>query len=561
MVTEVEPHGADAAAWGTGAAALASAALAACGGGGGDASSTGGDPPAGPLTREQASRVLAQGAFGGTSADIETVRTLGAKAWIDAQCALPRSSGHVEWMHAQGYADVDANGQPINLNSDRDGVERSFWRKLISSPDVLRQRMVLALSEIFVISIVPVVLPWRGFAVAAFVDLLETHAFGNYRALLRAVSTNPAMARYLTFLNSVKADPVTGSSPDENYAREVIQLFSLGVLQLAIDGRPIVVNGVPQETYTQTDVSQMARVFTGWKLDTHKPAAPAEVVTRPLIQDPASHELGTKVFLGTTIPAGINGSDSLDIAIDTLMTHPNIAPFIGRQLIQRFVTSNPSPGYVARVATAFIGDGGAGRGDLKATLTAILTDPEALAAAGLTDTGFGKLREPVLRFVQWARTFGIRSADESWAIGNLTDPATELGQSPLRSPSVFNFFRPGFVPQNAALGAAHTTAPEFQITTESSVAGYLNYMQAAIGNGVGGMLPDYSTLMPLAGDSAALLAELNVLLAAGQLSAATLAAMKTGIDSIDPAPTDGRTNRIRAAILLVLAAPDYLVQK
>ena len=549
-----------AAAGTTGVAVSASAMLVACGSGG-EPAPAGGEPPAGEVSRDEAARVLAQGAFGGTAEEIEAVRSLGRAGWLAQQFALPRSSGHVEWMRANGYAAVDATGQPIDKNSDRAGVERSVWRKLISSPDVLRQRVVLALSEIFVISIIPVVLPWRGFASAAFVDLFETHAFGNYRDLLRAVSTNPAMGRYLTFLNNEKADAATGSAPDENYARELIQLFTLGTLKLQPNGQPVRVGDVPEETYTQDDVSQLARVFTGWRLDQRRGGQPADAVTRPMVQEPTAHEPGTKVFLGTTIAAGTSGAASLEAAIDTLMKHPNIAPFIGRQLIQRLVCSNPSPEYVERVAIAFIGDGAATRGDMKATLTAVLTDPEAVSAAGLSNPAFGKLREPVQRFVQWARTFGIRSDNERWNIGDLTDPATELGQSPLRSPSVFNFFRPGFVPQNAAFGAAGITAPEFQITTESSVAGYLNTMQRYIGNGVAGMRPDYSALEPLAGNAAALVAELNVLLAAGQLSPATLAAMAVGIDTIDAALPSGRTDRIHAAVMLVMAAPEYLVQK
>ena len=541
------------------AAALAAVTLAACGSGGEPAAGDP-DPPPGPLTREQASRVLAQGAFGGTASDIENVRTLGRAEWIARQFAMPRSTGHVAWMRELGYDAVDAAGDPIRKNSDRDGVERSMWRKLISSPDVLRQRVVLALSEIFVISIIPVLLPWRGFACAAFVDLLEEHAFGNYGELLTAVSTNPAMARYLSFLNNDKADPATGREPDENYARELIQLFSLGVLQLNPNGTPVLENDVPKETYTQQDVTQLARVFTGWRLDP-RATGPTGAVTSPLVQVRNNHERGSKVFLGTTIPPGIAGEESLRRAIATLMAHPNIGPFIGRQLIQRLVCSDPSPKYVERVAAAFDGGGQRARGDMKATITAILTDPEAVSDAGLTNPAAGKLREPVLRFLQWARTFGLVSANDSWNVGNLIDPASELAQSPLRSPSVFNFFRPGYVPPNTALGAAGITAPEFQITTESSVAGYLNFMQSAIAFGIGGMRADYSALEPLVDDSAALLAEVNVLLAAGQLSAATLEKLRVAIDTIPVGNPFGRRSRIHAALLLVLASPEYLVQK
>ena len=415
-------------------------------------------------------------------------------------------------------------------------------------------------TEIIVISIIPVIVANRGFASAAFMDILQTHAFGNYRDLLMQVSTSPAMGAYLSFIGNRKA--AGGAMPDENYARELIQLFSIGTIKLALDGTPVVENGKVVETYTQEDVSQLARVFTGWVLSSGRPGGLNNFPsTRPLVQNAALHETGTKQFLGTTIPAGTDGTKSLELAIDTLMNHPNMGPFIGRQLIQRLVTSNPSPAYVARVAAAFNGDATRAKGDMKATLRAILTDDEALSEATLGDPTFGKLREPVLRFAQWARTFGLNSADDQWLIGNLSDAGRALAQSPLRSPSVFNFFRPGYVPPNSELGRRAITAPEFQITTESTVVAYLNYMQGVVSNGVAGKLPNYSALLPLVADSAALLSELNVLMAAGQISAGTLATLKTALDSIDATTTAGQNNRLYAALTLVLAAPEYIIQK
>ena len=189
----------------------------------------------------------------------------------------------------------------------------------------------------------------------------------------------------------------------------------------------------------------------------------------------------------------------------------------------------------------------------------MLLDPDARSDSALTDPTFGKLREPIIRFVQWARTFGVTDATDLWRIGDLTDPAGKLGQSPLRSPSVFNFFRPGYVPPNSPIGLR--TVPEFQITTESSVAGYINFMQGIIGNGIVGLFPDYATIRPLVSDSAALLAELNVILAGGQLSGATLASLKTALDTINVATTQGSNNRLYAAVILVLASPEYITLK
>ena len=531
------------------------AALQACGGGGTEPPAPPPPPPAG-LSREQASRFLSQASLGSSAADIQRVRDLGLAGWLDEQFALPRSSTNVEWLRSKGL-DAVAN------KNNQAGSNNMLWRKWLGSPDVLRQRVTLALSEIIVVSISAIAsTPFKAFSAAAFVDILEANAFGNYRTLLEQVSTSSAMGAFLSFRGNRKANPNTGSLPDENYAREVMQLFSIGLVELNLDGSAKLVAGAPKESYVQDDVSQLARVFTGWDLDTSVGSADTpDRVIRPMVQIPSRHELGEKRFLGSVIPAGTDGVQSLRLALDTLVAHPNTAPFVSRQLIQRLVTSNPSPAYIARVATVFNNNGSGVKGDLQAVVRTILLDDEARGAAGLTDPAFGKLREPLLRFIQWARSFGLTSADDSWNVGDLSDPATRLGQSPLRAPSVFNFFRPGYVPPNSALGDRALHAPEFQITTESSVAGYVNFMQKTIGQGIGGMKADYAALVALAGDSAALLAELNVLLAAGQLSGATLAALKTALDNIATTTVAGQNNRIHAALTLVMAAPEYIAQK
>jgi uncharacterized protein (DUF1800 family) len=543
------------------AAGLSAASLVACGGGGGtDAVVTPPvvQPPITPagITREQASRFLSQAALGCTAADIEQVRSLGYSGWLDAQMALPRSSSNVEWLRTKGYDAV------ANKNSTA-GSNDMLWRKLLSSPDVLRQRITLALSEIVVVSISGIAAtPFKSLSAAAFMDVLEANAFGSYRTLLGEVSTTTAMGAYLSFRGNKKANAAVGSLPDENYARECMQLFSIGLTELSIDGSPKLTAGQPTDSYSQAEVSQMARVFTGWDFDTSVGTADTpDRVIRPMVQIAGRHETGEKRFLGTVIAANTDGVESLRLALDTLIAHPNAAPFISRQLIQRLVTSNPSAAYVARVAAKFKDNGAGQKADLKAVIKATLLDTEARDDAGLTNPAFGKLREPVLRFVQWARTFGVTSADDTWAIGDLSDPASKLGQSPLRAPSVFNFFRPGYVPPNSPIAASALNAPEFQITTESSVAGYVNYMQKTIASGVAGLKANTAFLMPLVADSAALLAELNVLLAAGQLSSATLAALKTALDTIAVATPAGQANRINAAITLVMVAPEYLAQK
>jgi uncharacterized protein (DUF1800 family) len=340
--------------------AALSAALAACGGGGGDtpapAPAPGPAPVAAP-TRTQAARFLAQASLSSSAAEIERVQALGYGAWLDEQMALPRSASHVEWLRTKGY---DA----VEFRNGFAGADAMLWRKLISSPDPLRQRVALALSEIVVVGMGGIAgLAFRQFAAGYYMDILEANAFGNWRTLMDEVSRSPAMGSYLTFRGNRRASATTGSVPDENYAREVMQLFTIGLVQLNTDGTPrLNGNGQTQDTYTQEDVSQLARVFTGWDVDTNIGSNDTpERSIRPMIQISGRHEPGEKRFLGVTIPANTDGARSLAIALDTLVGHPNIAPFIGRQLIQRLVTSNPSAAYVGRVAAAFNNNGSGAR--------------------------------------------------------------------------------------------------------------------------------------------------------------------------------------------------------
>lgn len=536
-------------------ATVAAASTTACGGGGGDSPTPAPPPPA--ITEAQASRFLAQASMGATRSHISAVQTLGYEGWLDQQIAMPPQGTRFDWLLAQGYG-VDAN------RNTQLGYDPALWRKLLSSPDTLRQRITWALHEILVTSIDGLVGGgWRAFSGSAYVDLLEAHAFGNYRSLLQAVSTSPAMGMYLTFRGNVKANAATGSSPDENYAREILQLFTIGLLKLNLDGSLQLLDGQPQETYTQADISGLARVFTGWDFDTSQNTAevPQTYLRVPMVQIARRHETGPKVFLGTTIPAGTDGVRSLELALDAIFAHPNVAPFVSRQLIQRLVTSNPSADYVQRVAQVFNDNGHGERGDLAAVVKAILLDAQARSDSALASTTFGKLREPILRFTGWARAFNASSPSEAWPVGNTTDAARALGQSPGRSPSVFNFFRPGYVPPNSALGTQHLVAPEFQITNESSVVGYVNFMQKALSSGLGDLQADYTALQALVGDSQALLAELNTVLAAGQISSATLASLTTALDQIDTSTSAGRDNRLHAALTLVLASPEFIALK
>jgi uncharacterized protein (DUF1800 family) len=534
------------------AVACATAVLAACGGGGADGgvdgravSSTSGTS----LSATQASRFLSQAAFGATETDIAHVQSVGYEAWIEEQLIAPTAQSHWDWMIANGYGRLE-------FKNSQAGVDATLWRKLMSSPDPLRQRVALALSEIFVISMAGLPVQWPGLAVAAYMDMLEAHAFGNVRSLLGSVTMCCGMGVYLNMRGNQKEDHATGRQPDENYAREVMQLFTIGLYELNADGTLRMVNGAPVETYDQAAVTGLAKVFTGWDFDTPVADQP-DHLRRPMAFNSARHSTSAKSFLGVDLPAGsTDGAGELKTALDTLFNHRNGGPFIGRQLIQRLVTSNPSPAYVGRVAAAYADNGRGVRGDLKAVLKAVLLDDEARNA-----TSVARLREPICRMIQWARSFGASSPKGLWDIGDTSEPATRLGQSPLRSPSVFNFFRPGYVPPNTRIGQQELVAPEFQIANESTLVGYANWMQSVIQNGRGDVKADYSGFTADASDAAALFDRINLVLAAGQLSTLTRSIVVNAVSTIGASTDLGRLRRVQATTLLVMTAPEYLIAK
>ena len=543
-----------------------------------------------PTSDEDAARFLLQSQFSASDADIAAVRSKGYAPWLAEQIRTPTSQTGFEWLNSRGYAAVESTARYYDSSYPGDYM---IWNQLMTSPDATRKRMALALSEFFVVSLSGLDFSWRSHAIAAWWDLLAANAFGNYRTLLEGVTLNAAMGYYLNTKGSMKENAATGRAPDENYGREVMQLFTIGLNQLNLDGtEKRDASGNKLESYTQSDVTNIARLFTGWDFDqtqnvnTLEPIQnrniPNTTFTRlPMRLTAANHSTLAANFLGTTVAAGTDGVAALKAALDTLFNHANVGPFLGKQMIQRLVTSNPSPAYVARVASAFNNNGAGVRGDLTAMFTAVLLDDEARAPAGLGQNGFGKLREPMVRLVQWGRTFGISSVRGSWKIGDLSNPATQLGQNPLRSPSVFNFFRPGYVPPSTALSASQTPAPEFQLVNESSVGGYLNYLQGVVRNGIFVNAPDlpnnasnaangydisaaYIPELALVLDATALVKRLNLLLCAGQLSAANQILIVNALNATPLSPTstdNARRDRVAAAVLLVMASSDYLIQK
>jgi uncharacterized protein (DUF1800 family) len=507
-------------------------------------------------TDAQAARFLLQGTLAASDEAIASVRSLGYAAWLEQEFARAPSASNWDYLVAKG---IDVNPDSRNVAI---GVDAQIWQRLLSAPDSLRQRVALALSETFVTGFDGVTGAWRQFQLAAYWDLLVQHAFGDFRALLEAVTLNAAMGRYLNTAGNQKEDPATGRMPDENYAREVMQLFTIGLVDLNADGTPMLDGqGNPLESYTQTEVSQLARVFTGWNLNFPRTDTTPEYARRPMVLSAALHETQSASFLGATVPANTDGTTALRIALDTLAGHPNVGPFIGKQLIQRLVSSNPSPWYVARVSAAFEDNGQGVRGDLKAVLRAVLLDEDARSEAVRWAPSHGRIREPMLRFVQWARSFKASSLGGEWNVGNTSDPSASLGQSPQRSPSVFNYFRPGYVPPNTAIGLQALVAPELQITNESSVAGYLNFMQIATSSAHRDIRPDYTAELALAADPAALLARIERLLCAEQLSDATRSTINTALAAMPSATDANRAARVATAVFLVMASPEYLVQK
>lgn len=541
-----------------------------------------------PTSNEDAARFLLQAQFSASSSDITSVRSLGYASWLNAQFSAPTSTGGVAWLNSRGYAAIDAYTAYYDNSYPGDYM---IWYQLMKSTDAVRKRVALALSEILVVSLDGINMSWRGHAIAYYWDLLVSNAFGNFRDLLERITLCPAMGAYLSTRGNEKENARTGRQPDENYAREVMQLFSIGLYELNSDGTcKLDTEGKKIEAYDQDDITNLARVFTGWDYDMSRDTVTMVgnrqihntlFVQLPMVLNSAKHSTLASTFLGTTIPEGTDGHTALSTALDTLFNHPNVGPFIGRQLIQRLVTSNPSPAYVARVAAAFNDNGAGVRGSLRAVVAAILLDDEARAPPQLNQGFSGRLREPMLRLVQWGRSFGITSHYNSWKIGNLSDPGRKLGQSPLRSPSVFNFFRPGYVPSSPELAAAGAVAPEFQIANESSVGGYLNYMQDVIRDGIWVNAPDlpqsasdtlngyditaaYTTELSLVTDASTLVSRLNLLLCAGQMSTAT---QQQIVDALNTTPvsqssTDNvKRNRVAAAVLLVMASAEYLVLK
>jgi uncharacterized protein (DUF1800 family) len=551
-----------------------------------------GTPPVPVVSPQDASRFLDQATFGATDADIHHLSLIGYQAWLSEQFAATQTlmtpgveqALIVNSQPACAAGDVACNAALFMQNNQGQVyTENAFWQQSLTANDQLRQRVAYSLHEMLVISMTATGVQNMPRGAAHYYDTLGADAFGNFRQLLEDVTLNPMMGQWLAMQGNDKGNATT--DPDENYAREVMQLFTIGLYQLNDDGtQKLDGTGKPTPTYSNTDVMGLAKVFTGfsWNVPGNTsdaawsdccmyvgPGHGEDLL--PMQSYPTHHSTAEKDFLGVTIPAGsTDPNGDLKIALDTLFNHPNLPAFFSKQMIQHMVTSNPSPAYVSRVAAVFKDNGLGVRGDLKAVITAILMDPEARDTAG--DAGnpqFGKVREALIRYTHWARAFTAQSRTGGFWMGSTEDPIWGLGQMTLRSPTVFNWFAPGYVPPGTSIEQAGMTAPELQMTNVSSVVGYLNYMQTTVGsdatNGFD-VFSSYAAEMNLAVNPGALLDRVNLLLMAGQLDSTVYSQILSAVSAIPiPTGTQDAMNaalgaRVRTAVFLTMASPSYCAQ-
>ncbi len=535
-------------------------AIAGCGGGGGDSSSPV-PPPAPPpppppvVSKAEAYQLLNQSTFGATEADADAVIAMGVEAWIDEQLATPAS---LQLPFLQSLPIPQPIGQ---LNVDRVDI---WFRNSLNGDDQLRQRVAFALSEVMVVSQLGALNNYP-YALASYYDLLAENAFGNYRDLIEAVTLHPAMGIYLSMLGNEKPNPDLNIRPDENYARELMQLFSIGLVELEPDGSVTVdATGAPIPTYDQAVIEGFAHVFTGWhfagarSFDAARPNLLNQVVPMQLYAD--FHDTGAKQLLGgVSLAPGQSGEQDLDYALDNIFNHPNVGPFIAIRLIQRLVTSNPSPGYVERVAAVFDNNGSGVRGDLGAVVRAILVDPEARPDLPMEIDG--KIKEPVLRLTQLWRAYDARANDGRYAFF----PSFFFGQGPLQSPSVFNFFSPFYAPSGEIRNAS-LVAPELQIATEFQNTMLTNYFffQVFALNSVAENLDDddiyinFEEEIGLADDIDALIDRVDDKLLAGTMSDVLRTEIRGMLERVPP---EDAAIRAAEAIYLVVTSPEFAYQR
>ena len=500
------------------------------------------DSAPGPALSIQATaRILDEATWGPNFASFQDLSTNGLLAWIDNQVAAPLSD-------LPDQPRLQADG--ITNNNNLAPVQLAFFQNTLYGEDQLRQRVAFALTEIWVVSDLDTD---NASAFAPYWRIFRDNAFTNYETLMKAITLSPAMGRYLNMVNNNKANLTKGTAANENYSRELMQLFTLGLTQLNLDGTPIFdSNNLPVPTYTPATVTNLANALTGW---TYAPMPGAANKSNnptyymaPMVATEANHDVRAKTLFGTTLPAGQSAAADLDQALHLIFLQPSLPPFVSQQLIQHLVTSNPSADYISRVASVFVDNGSGVRGDMKAVITAILTDPEARALdqpGSVVPSNYGHLREPVLLIANLLRTLYATITPGS----TVQNQATNLGQQLFTAPSVFSYFSPQYRTREGLLG------PEFQIYSTQTAANRANLINALV---YGGQFDKYTKVdlstFVYAAQNSYLMLYLNELFFHGTMSSSLQAAIQSATDAVS-APTD----KAKAAVYVALTSNEYQV--
>ena len=504
-------------------------------------------PPSVTVSATEAARILDQTSFGPTAAGIQNVETIGINAYLNQQFAQPTTQ----------LAAIPLSPLPavcLTANNARVCAESEWWQAAVTGNDQLRQRVAFALSEMFVVSTQSV----SGAAIPQFHNALANDAFGNFYTIMTDVALSPAMGGYLNMLNSAK--PATGQIANENFARENMQLFTLGLYQLNQDGtQQLDGSGNPIPSYTQAQVQAFAKAYTGWTYASATGGTPAKFPNStanyayPMAAVETSHDTSAKTLLnGTVLSAGGTAEADLAGALTNIFNDSNVGPFVCTQLIQHLVTSTPSPAYVSRVAAVFANDGNGVRGNMQAVITAIITDEEARAGDTNSSYDGGHLREPVLFITAMMRGLGFNNTDVNGSYFTLSNYSSPLNEEPYFANSVFNFFPPNYVIPGTTINA-----PEFDIENTATAVLRLSLADSIVNNKISGFsvdLSNTSALGTMAATPATLVSYLNTLLMHSQMPANM---STTIINTITPLTSNAQ--RVRIAVFLIVTSSQYKV--
>lgn len=535
----------------------------------------------------EAARFLSQATFGGNPKLVDKIADVGIEKWLSQQMELPPNlmAPAIEEIYQTCFeTHLDKGGDTISFPTRPAAhhLDYAWWENTLKGKDKVRQRMAYALSEILVISAESNIGSY-GLAIADYYDILYRNAFGNYRDILGEVTRHPAMGVYLSHLSNAKSNPDENTFPDENYAREIMQLFTIGLYELNLDGSNKVDefgNTIP--TYNNEDIKEFAKIFTGFGIGARTDGEPPTfwnsiyiaIPTVPMLMHDDYHETGPKNLLnGYIVPDGQTGEEDVDAALDHLFNHPNVGPFISKRLIQHFVKSNPTPEYITAVAKVFNDDGAGERGNLAAVLKTILLHPEARDCSWKNDPSQGKLKEPILRYTEVVSHFGGLSPFEDRIWNTSYNMVYNLDQHPLHSQTVFNFFNPFYSP-NGELSDAGLIGPEFEIHNSRTSINYTNFVYQWVEweyllacrtedapEGFDNYVrTDLSQLAEYANDADAILDYLDIYLCQGALSERTRGIIKETINAY-PVSFTGIYSRVQLATYLVLVSPDYVILK